>query len=78
MMSVPAVQAKLAGNAVAAMRRGQGLVLALERDRAVREEFALSGAAVLRWEEHVPWIVERHGLRGPRQALGENQVLTRC
>ena len=40
----------------------QGLVLALEKDAAVGEEFTLGGAAVFRWEEHVPWFAERYGL----------------
>ena len=40
----------------------QGLVLALEQDAAVGEEFTLGGAAVFRWEEHVPWLAERYGL----------------
>lgn len=40
----------------------QGLVLALETDAAVGEEFTLGGAAVFRWDEHVPWLAERYGL----------------
>ena len=40
----------------------QGLTLALEKDAAVGEEFTLGGAAVFRWEEHVPWFAERYGL----------------
>lgn len=40
----------------------QGLVLALEADAAVGEEFTLGGAAVFRWDEHVPWLAERYGL----------------
>ena len=40
----------------------QGLVLALEQDAAVGEEFTLGGAAVFRWDEHVPWLAERYGL----------------
>ena len=40
----------------------QGLVLALEKDAAVGEEFTLGGAAVFRWEEHVPWFAEQYGL----------------
>ena len=45
-----------------AARRGQGLVLALEKDGAVGEDFTLGGAAVLRWEEQVSWLAERYGL----------------
>ena len=37
-------------------------MLALEKDVAVEEEFTLGGAAVFRWDEHVPWIAERYGL----------------
>ena len=40
----------------------QGLVLALEKDAAVGEEFTLGGAALFRWEEHVPWFAERWGM----------------
>ena len=40
----------------------QGLVLALEKDEAVGEEFTLGGAVVFRWDEVVPWFAERYGL----------------
>ena len=71
MLSVPAMHAVQALLALRQCRRvllwlrgtgGQGLVWALEKDAAVGEEFTLGGAAVLRWEEHVPWFAERQGL----------------
>ena len=40
----------------------QGLTLALEKDAAVGQEFTLGGAAVFRWEEHVPYFAERYGI----------------
>lgn len=37
-------------------------MLALKKVAALGEDFTLGGAAVLRWEEHVPWLAERYGL----------------
>ena len=50
----------------------QGLVLALEQDAAVGEEFTLGGAAVFRWDEHVPWFAERYGLEFVEARLPES------
>ena len=38
----------------------QGLVLGIEREEAVGEEFTLSGAALIRWDEVVPYLAERY------------------
>ena len=40
----------------------QGLILALENDAAVGQEFTLGGAALFRWDEVVPWFAERYGI----------------
>ena len=40
----------------------RGLVVALEKDVAVEKEFTLGGAAVFRWDEHVPWFAKRYGM----------------
>ncbi|MCZ6681438.1 MAG: NAD(P)-dependent oxidoreductase [Candidatus Poribacteria bacterium] len=40
----------------------QGLVLGLEKDAAVGEEFTLGGAAVFDWEEAVPYLADRYNL----------------
>ena len=50
----------------------QGLVLALEMDAAVGEEFTLGGAAVFRWDEHVPWFAARYGLEFVNARLPES------
>ena len=43
-------------------RQRRDRVLGLATGAAVGEEFTVGGAAVLRWEEHVPWVAERYGL----------------
>ena len=48
--------------------------LALEKDAAVGEEFTLGGAAVFRWDEHVPWFAERYGLEFVDARLPESNV----
>ena len=50
----------------------QGLVLALEKDSAVGEEFTLGGAAVFRWDEHVPWLAGRYGMEFVEARLPES------
>ena len=40
----------------------QGLVLGLEKEEAVGEEFTLGGAALFRWEEDVPYLAERYNM----------------
>ncbi len=40
----------------------QGLVLGMEKEAAIGEEFTLSGAALFRWDEIVPYLSERYGL----------------
>ena len=55
---------------MAAARRG----LALEQDAAVGEELMLDGAAVLRWEEHVPWLAKRNGLEFVDVRLSESSL----
>ena len=50
----------------------QGLVLALEKDAAVGEEFTLGGAALFRWEEDVPWFAERYGMEYVEARLPES------
>ena len=52
----------------------QGLVLALAKEAAVGEEFTLGGAAVFRWDEHVPWFAERYGLEFVDARLPESNV----
>lgn len=52
----------------------QGLVLGIEEEAAVGEEFTLSGAALFRWDEIIPYLSERYGLeyveaRVPHNAL---------
>ena len=40
----------------------QGLVLGLEKDAAVGQEFTLGGSAIFRWDEHVPYFSARYGV----------------
>ena len=40
----------------------QGLVLGIEKDEAIGQEFTLGGAALFKWEEAVPYLSERYGL----------------
>ena len=40
----------------------QGLVLGIEKEEAVGEEFTLGGAALFRWEEDVPYLAERYNM----------------
>ncbi len=40
----------------------RGLILGLEREQAVGEEFTLGGAAIIDWGEDVPWLAERYGV----------------
>ena len=40
----------------------RGLVLGIERDEAVGEEFNLGGAVIIDWGEAVPWLAERYGI----------------
>jgi UDP-glucose 4-epimerase len=40
----------------------QGLVLGIEKDEALGEEFTLGGAALFKWEEAVPYLSERYNL----------------
>ena len=40
----------------------RGLILGLEREQAVGEEFTLGGAAIIDWGEDVPWLAERYGI----------------
>ncbi len=40
----------------------RGLVLGIEKEEAVGEEFTLGGAAIIDWGVAVPWLAERYGL----------------
>ena len=40
----------------------RGLVLGIEKEEAVGEEFTLGGAAIIDWGEAVPWLAERYDL----------------
>ena len=40
----------------------RGLVLGIEKDEALGEEFTLGGAALFKWEEAVPYLSERYNL----------------
>ena len=40
----------------------QGLVLGIDKEAAVGEEFTLSGAALFRWDEIVPYLSDRYKL----------------
>ena len=40
----------------------QGLVLGIEKDEALGEEFTLGGAALFKWEDAVPYLSERYNL----------------
>ncbi len=40
----------------------RGLVLGIEKDEAVGEEFTLGGDAIIDWGEAVPWLAERYDL----------------
>ncbi len=40
----------------------RGLVLGIEKEEAVGEEFSLGGAAIIDWGEAVPWLAERLNL----------------
>ena len=40
----------------------QGLVLGIEKDEALGEEFTLGGAALFKWEEAAPYLSERYNL----------------
>ncbi len=40
----------------------RGLVLGIEREEAVGEEFTLGGDAIIDWGEAVPWLAERYDL----------------
>lgn len=54
----------------------QGLVLALEKEEAVGEEFTLGGAAILDWGELVPWLAERYGIGYVEARLPEANYFT--
>lgn len=54
----------------------QGLVLALEKEEAVGEEFSLGGAAILDWGELVPWLAERYGMGYVQARLPEANYFT--
>lgn len=54
----------------------QGLVLALEKEEAVGEEFTLGGAAILDWGELVPWLAERYGMGYVEARLPEANYFT--
>lgn len=54
----------------------QGLVLALEKEEAVGEEFTLGGAAILDWGELVPWLAERYGMGYVQARLPEANYFT--
>ena len=40
----------------------RGLVLGIEKEEAVGEEFSLGGSAIIDWGEAVPWLAERYGV----------------
>ena len=40
----------------------RGLILAIEREEAVGEEFNLAGGVIIDWGEVVPWLAERYGV----------------
>ena len=54
----------------------RGLVLGIEREEAVGEEFTLGGAAIIDWGEAVPWLAERYDLSTPTPAWPEANYFT--
>lgn len=40
----------------------RGLLLGIEREEAVGEEFTLGGAVIIDWGEAVPWLAERYNI----------------
>ena len=54
----------------------RGLVLGIERDEAVGEEFTLGGAAIIDWGVAVPWLAERYGLSFADARLPEANYFT--
>jgi len=54
----------------------RGLVLGIEREEAVGEEFTLGGAAVIDWGVAVPWLAERYGLTYADARLPEANYFT--
>ena len=54
----------------------RGLVLGIEREEAVGEEFTLGGAAIIDWGEAVPWLAERYGVGYADARLPEANYFT--
>ena len=54
----------------------RGLILGIEREEAVGEEFTLGGAAIIDWGEAVPWLAERYGLSYADVRLPEANYFT--
>ncbi|MDE0463253.1 MAG: NAD(P)-dependent oxidoreductase [Caldilineaceae bacterium] len=54
----------------------RGLVLGIEREEAVGEEFTLGGAAIIDWGVAVPWLAERYGLTYADARLPEANYFT--
>ncbi|MCY3994130.1 MAG: NAD(P)-dependent oxidoreductase [Caldilineaceae bacterium] len=54
----------------------RGLVLGIEREEAVGEEFTLGGDAIIDWGEAVPWLAERYGMGYADARLPEANYFT--
>ena len=54
----------------------RGLVLGIEKEEAVGEEFTLGGAAIIDWGVAVPWLAERYGLTYADARLPEANYFT--
>ncbi|MCY3898782.1 MAG: NAD(P)-dependent oxidoreductase [Caldilineaceae bacterium] len=54
----------------------RGLLLGIEREEAVGEEFTLGGAAIIDWGVAVPWLAERYGLTYADARLPEANYFT--
>lgn len=54
----------------------RGLVLGIEKEEAVGEEFTLGGSAIIDWGEAVPWLAERYGLNFADARLPEANYFT--
>ncbi|MYC23912.1 MAG: NAD(P)-dependent oxidoreductase [Caldilineaceae bacterium SB0662_bin_25] len=54
----------------------RGLLLGIEKEEAVGEEFTLGGAAIIDWGVAVPWLAERYGLTYADARLPEANYFT--
>ncbi len=54
----------------------RGLILGIEKEEAVGEEFTLGGAAIIDWGEAVPWLAERYGFTFADARLPQENYFT--